>query len=64
MIFNKFSSVKGFALLLYVVVTIIVLCLLIDGGSTSGIIAGLLNTACNGFVICKAYRKFNTNNNY
>lgn len=61
MIFDKFSSLKGFALLFYTAVTLVALYLLFSTGDTPGKIAGTANTICNAVVIWRAYRKFNTN---
>lgn len=61
MIHSTYSSLKGFALLLYVVVTLITLFLLIGSGSTLATIIGALNAIGNGIVVWQTYKKLNTN---
>lgn len=57
MIFNKFSSVIGFGLLLYTALTLIALYLLCHTG-TIGVIVGIFNTICNAVVIWVVYNTF------
>lgn len=57
MIFNKFSSIIGFSLMLYTVITLIALYLLCCTG-TVGIVVGIINTICNAVVIWFAYETF------
>lgn len=58
MITGKNSALIGFALLVYIAITLCVLAICATYGGVFGIITGIVNTLANGFVCYKIYNHY------